>query len=69
MTVVTTFVVFQVIWWVVFLMALPFGVETESEPTKGFADSAPKNPMLRQKIYATTLISFILTGLVAWLLT
>ncbi len=57
---VSAIVVFVVIWWVIFLMALPFGSSPPDIIEAGHADSAPDKPHLRKKLLWTTLISFIL---------
>lgn len=61
---ISAFVIFTCIWWVVFYMALPFGVKTDEKIIKGNADSAPKNPYLLKKIIITTIVSFFITWLI-----
>lgn len=63
MTIVSSIVLFQVIWWIVFLCALPVGVRIDPHPKKGMAASAPLNPHIWRKIWATTFITCILWGL------
>ena len=58
-------VIFVIIWWLVLFILLPFGVQTEDKVVKGNDPGAPKNPMLKKKIYLTTLISFFLSILVS----
>lgn len=60
MSPISAFVVFQIIWWCLFFMVLPIGVQTEENPQKGFAASAPKTFDLKHKIIVTTLISAII---------
>ena len=57
---VSSVVVYILLWWWVFLMSLPFGVRTPTEPEMGHATSAPAKPMLWRKILASTLIAGIL---------
>lgn len=52
---------FVIIWWVVFFTALPIGVEKQARVQKGNDPGAPKDPKLRQKIIATTIVSAIVT--------
>jgi predicted secreted protein len=55
------FVVYVVIWWIVFFMALPWGVkaphEVGEEPEPGHAASAPVRPLLWRKAAIVTIIS------------
>jgi predicted secreted protein len=61
-------VVFIVIWWIVFFMALPWGVksphEVGEEPGQGHADSAPVKPRLWLKAGIVTVIALVLWGVV-----
>lgn len=68
MTLVSGIVVFQVIWWIVFFAALPFGVKVPLNPAKGFATSAPENPQLMKKAMITTFITIILWGISYYLI-
>ncbi len=47
------------IWWVVLLTVLPWGVKVPEQPEKGHADSAPERPMIWRKAAITTLISCV----------
>ncbi len=58
-------VVFAITWWLVFFMALPFGVRTPDEPEPGHAPSAPERPRGALKAAITTAIAVSITGLVA----
>jgi predicted secreted protein len=55
------FVVFASVWWVVFFMALPFGVKVPEKKEDGFADSAPQNPLILKKIIYTTILSLLIS--------
>ena len=59
-------VVYIVIWWVVFFIALPFGVRSPDEAGEavlpGNAASAPVRPRLWLKVGITTLVSAALWG-------
>ena len=61
MNIVSYIVVFVSIWWVVFYMVLPFGIEIPTDHEKGQADSAPTSPMLGVKILVTSFISSLIT--------
>jgi len=65
---VTALLVYGVIWWLVFFMALPVGVKSQEEsdePTvPGTHASAPEQPNLWKKAAATTVIAALLWGVV-----
>ena len=52
---------FSMLWWMIFLMALPFGVQRVETPQAGKAIGAPKNPGIIKKAVITTIITAILT--------
>lgn len=54
-------IVFTCIWWVVFFMALPFGIKTINPSKRGFDSGAPKKPHIGIKMLATTIITLFLT--------
>ena len=58
-------VIFVIIWWLVLFLALPIGVQKDNNVTKGNDPGAPKNPMLKKKIFFTTIISFFLSIIVS----
>lgn len=64
MSIVNGVVMYIVIWWVVFFVTLPFGVETAEEAgedlTPGSATSAPTKPRIGLKMLITTLITAVL---------
>jgi predicted secreted protein len=63
-------VVFVIIWWLVFFMALPVGVrsldEAGIEVELGHAASAPVRPWFGLKAGVTTAISLVLWGVAYW---
>ena len=63
MNVVTIILVFVVAWWLVFFMALPWGMKknTSDDPSVN-AIGAPNRPLLLKKVLATTVIAAILTA-------
>ena len=66
MNVVTGIIVYIVIWWLVFLMALPFGVKSQSEDgqvEEGTEPGAPMRPLIIRKMLATTGVSILAWGL------
>lgn len=68
MTLVSGTMVFFVLWWVALFAILPFGVRTDENPPKGFADSAPQNPHLRKKFLMTTLLTILIWGIIHWVM-
>lgn len=67
MSVPTGLMIYVVIWWVVFFMALPVGVRTAEEAGEsaapGSADSAPVRPRLWLKATATSVIAGVVWAL------
>ncbi len=68
MTWLTGVMVYVVIWWMVLLMVLPWGVKVPENPGPGHATSAPQNPMMWRKALITTLIAAVLWGIAYWLI-
>ncbi len=68
MTWLTGAMVYVVIWWMVLLMVLPWGVKVPEIPEPGHATSAPQNPMMWRKALITTLIAAVLWGIAYWLI-
>lgn len=62
MDIASAIVVYVLLWWLVFFMALPIGVKVpdQSEVAKGHATSAPKQPHLLRKALAATVIAAVL---------
>jgi len=64
----TGLLVYGVLWWLIFLLALPVGVksqdESEESTVPGTPGSAPEKPQLLQKIVATTVIAAVAWGLI-----
>ncbi len=65
-------VVFVIIGWLVFFMALPIGVRSPDEAgievEPGHASSAPVRPRLGLKAGITTAISVVLWGIAYWVI-
>ena len=68
MTITAAIVSFAVIWWMVFFMALPFGVKKPDDVEEGMEPGAPEQPRLWLKAGVTTLISIVLFGIWWWVL-
>ena len=50
-------VVYVLLWWWVFIMALPFGVRRQENVESGHDRGAPEKPHLWKKVLAATLIA------------
>ncbi|MYE02617.1 MAG: DUF1467 family protein [Alphaproteobacteria bacterium] len=57
-------VVYVILWWLVFFMALPVGVRRAREVERGNDPGAPERPRLALKAAVTTVIAAVLTLLV-----
>ena len=62
MSVFGAIVVFTIVWWGVFFVALPFGVRRQEHVELGHDPGAPANPMLWRKAAITTAITCLLVG-------
>lgn len=60
--------VFVVIWWIVWFIALPFGVSPTEAPEPGHTESAPEKPRLWLKALITTAITVILAASVIYVI-
>lgn len=65
MSIPSAIVAYVIIWWLVFFMALPFGVErpNEDEVEIGHEPGAPKKPLLMKKALATSGIAAVLLAI------
>lgn len=59
---VTGAMVYIIIWWLVLLMTLPFGITPQEDPVPGTVVSAPAQPRLWLKAGITTVVSALLWG-------
>jgi predicted secreted protein len=70
MGLVNGIVLFIVLWWVVFFMALPFGVQSDDEAGEdtvaGTVSSAPVKPKLGLKVLITTGVAAAAWGAIWW---
>jgi len=59
---VSGIVVYLLIWWVILFTVLPWGVNRDGEDAHdtGTPASAPKNPKIKEKFLATTVISAVI---------
>ena len=68
MSVFTGALVFVIIWWVIWFVALPIGVRAPEKVEPGHTASAPEKPKLWVKAAIVTPIAMVLTGLVLYLI-
>lgn len=65
MGIATLILVYVIVWWLVFFMALPFGSKPQHDSEDGIvlgtAPSAPEDPKLGIKAFWTSIISLALT--------
>jgi predicted secreted protein len=68
MTAVGAVVTFVVVWWLIFFMALPFGVQPDENPQPGNVESAPARPRLLAKALVSTVLAALATWGIGWLI-
>ena len=61
-------VTFSVTWWLIFFMALPFGISPDDAPVPGSDAGAPARPRLWLKALITTVLAILATLGIAWLI-
>ncbi|WP_259779740.1 DUF1467 family protein [Aestuariispira ectoiniformans] len=64
MTIASGIVIYLISWWLVFFMALPFGVKRSEQVEEGHEPGAPEKPMLWMKAAVTSVIAAVI--LVIW---
>src|SRR3546814_12807705 len=60
----TGVLVYCMVWVVVLLTVLPWGVRAPDAPTAGHEPGAPEQPMLLKKFLITTLIAALIWGII-----
>ena len=71
MSLVGGIIVFVILWWLVLLMVLPWGVTSQLEAediNPGTEPGAPAAPALFLKVLATTIITTALWFLIDWII-
>lgn len=69
MNLVTGVIVYACLWWVIFFMMLPIGVQKDLKPQNGNDPGAPVKTNLKKKVLITSLAALILWGLYGYILT
>ena len=54
-------VIYLILWWLVFFVMLPFGVERDQDVTFGNDPGAPKKSLIKKKAIISSFITLILT--------
>lgn len=65
---VSSIVLYVMIWWIVLFTVLPFGIQKEDQFVEGCDKGAPKNTYLGIKLLATSIIALILWSLATYIL-
>ncbi|MBT6441372.1 MAG: DUF1467 family protein [Alphaproteobacteria bacterium] len=68
MSIFTGALVFVVIWWIVWFIALPFGVSPTKSPEPGHTESAPEKPRLWFKALITTAVTAVLAAIAIYVI-
>ena len=55
-------VIYLILWWLVFFVTLPFGIERDQDVTFGNDPGAPKKSLVKKKAIISSLITFFLTA-------
>ena len=64
MSLLTLVFTYLIVWWVVIFAVLPWGNRQPETPEEGMAFGAPANPNIKKKLIATTLITFVVVGII-----
>ena len=54
-------VIYLILWWLVFFVMLPFGIERDQDVTFGNDPGAPKKSLIKKKAIISSFITLILT--------
>ena len=54
-------VIYLILWWLVFFVILPFGIERDQDVTFGNDPGAPKKSLIKKKAIISSFITLILT--------
>ena len=55
-------VIYLILWWLVFFVMLPFGIERDQDVTFGNDPGAPKKSLVKKIAIISSLITFFLTA-------
>jgi len=54
-------VIYLILWWLVFFVMLPFGVERDQDVSFGNDPGAPKKSLVKKKAIISSFVTLILT--------
>jgi len=54
-------VIYLILWWLIFFVILPFGIERDQDVRFGNDPGAPKNSLIKKKAIISSFITLILT--------
>ena len=57
------FVIYLILWWLVFFVMLPFGIERDQDVTFGNDPGAPKKSLVKKKAIISSFITLFLTAI------
>ena len=55
-------VIYLILWWLVFFVMLPFGIERDQDVTFGNDPGAPKKSLIKKKAIISSFVTLILTA-------
>ena len=55
-------VIYLILWWLVFFVMLPFGVERDNDIRFGNDPGAPKKSLVKKKAIISSFVTLILTS-------
>ena len=55
-------VIYLILWWLVFFLMLPFGVERDQDVRFGNDPGAPKKSLVKKKAIISSFVTLILTS-------
>ncbi len=58
------FVIYLILWWLVFFVMLPFGIERDQDVRFGNDPGAPKKSQIKKKAIISSFVTLILTSIV-----
>jgi len=60
--------IFILCWWLAFFLTLPFGVRQQEAVDGAAYPAAPQKSYLKRKLIAATILAFVLTFMVSWII-
>ncbi len=57
-------VIYLILWWLVFFVMLPFGIERDQDVRFGNDPGAPKKTLVKKKAIISSFVTLVLTSIV-----